>query len=307
MPVLAVAALLTLSIIGMQQPAAVPGARDATQQQTPIRPQAQPETHTQSPAPQTQPAPQDQTNNLPIPPAFITLPAGTRIQLALTSPITSRNARVGYAVRAAAVFPVTVGSQLAIPVGTYLEGVVDRVKGHDAYGRPGVEVHFTRMIFVNGYTVPLDSASTPISENRAGPLEDEPEVREAWEPAGPGVLPGSFRAADYSDSEEPADLALRTASFHVAATPATSFADASYAVAPQIQQPQPPPLPHVGPPTGLFIGLGVAAAVAVVVAALVARRGTTSLFYGAGWQFEIALEAPVSLDANAVAAAAAMP
>lgn len=304
MPLFGVAALLALSITATKQSGAVRAAQEMTQQ-------AQSETQAQSPSPQAKPqlpAPQDQTNNPPIAQAIITLPAGTRIQLALTSPITNRNARVGYAVRAAVVFPVAVGSQLAIPVGTYLEGVVDRVKGHDAYGRPGVEVHFTRMIFANGYTVPLDSATSPISENRGEPLEAEPGVREAYLPAAPTVLSRALRSGDFAESEEETGAVLGTRSYHVPPMPsAANFLDTSYAVPPQIQQPQPPPLPHVGPPTGLFIGVGVAAAVAVVVVALVARRGTTTVFYGAGWQFEIALEAPVSLDASAVAAAAATP
>ena len=75
----------------------------------------------------------------------ITIPVGTRIPLALASPITSK-ARPGDAVRAVTGFPVTVGTQLAIPVGTYVEGVIDKVTKGGRSG-PSLQMHFTRILF----------------------------------------------------------------------------------------------------------------------------------------------------------------
>src|ERR1700730_16161386 len=57
----------------------------------------------------------------------LTGPAGTRVPMTLTSPMRSNTTHQGDAVRAVAAFPVTVGKQVAIPAGTYFEGLIDRV------------------------------------------------------------------------------------------------------------------------------------------------------------------------------------
>ena len=68
----------------------------------------------------------------PAPPAAaspaITVPAGTKIPLRLTSPLGTKTAQAGDAVHAEAAFPVTAGSTVAIPPGTYVEGVIDEVR-----------------------------------------------------------------------------------------------------------------------------------------------------------------------------------
>ena len=88
----------------------------------------------------------------------IAIPAGTRIPLALTSPITTQS-RAGNSVRAVTGFPVSIGTRLVIPVGTYVEGVIDKVtKG----GRSGasLQMHFTRLVYANGYSVNIDGENT---------------------------------------------------------------------------------------------------------------------------------------------------
>jgi hypothetical protein len=70
------------------------------------RPPHAPE-NAQQPSQVQQPASTNQT---------ITIPAGTRIPLSLTSPITNKEARPGASVRAVTTFPVAVGAQTAIPV-----------------------------------------------------------------------------------------------------------------------------------------------------------------------------------------------
>jgi hypothetical protein len=74
----------------------------------------------------------------------------------LTNPILARTAKPGDAVYAAAAFPVAVKNQMAIPPGTYVQGQIDTLT------RPGwlsphaqFQIHFTKMIFANGYTVEL--------------------------------------------------------------------------------------------------------------------------------------------------------
>lgn len=105
-------------------------------------------------SPQT-PAPQDQAQTPAQKNQTVTVAAGTRIPLSLASPITNKAARPGAPVRAVTGFPVTVGTQLAIPAGAYVDGVIDHVNKGGRSG-PTVQMHFTRLIFPSGYTVPLD-------------------------------------------------------------------------------------------------------------------------------------------------------
>ena len=86
----------------------------------------------------------------------IRVPAGTRIPLALISPITG-SARAGNTVRAVTGFPIAVGAQLAIPAGAHVEGVIDKVSKRGPSG-PSVEMHFSCLVYANGYSVAIDGA-----------------------------------------------------------------------------------------------------------------------------------------------------
>ena len=88
--------------------------------------------------------------------ATITIPAGTNVPLTLATPISSR-ARRGHVVRALTAFPVTVGSRIAIPSDTYLNGVITKL---DKFA-PAVTIRFSRLIFANGYSVPINGVSSP--------------------------------------------------------------------------------------------------------------------------------------------------
>lgn len=88
--------------------------------------------------------------------AIIVLPAGTSIPLGLTAPIWTKTAKVGDGVYAQTVFPVVVGSQVAIPPGTYVGGLIDSL------ARPGLlspharlQISFANIVFRNGYVVEL--------------------------------------------------------------------------------------------------------------------------------------------------------
>jgi hypothetical protein len=89
----------------------------------------------------------------------LTIPAGTHVPLFLTTPMRAKAMRKGDSVRAVTAFPVTVGKQVAIPAGTYLEGLVDRVIKRGPTGHAGLQMHFTRIVFVNGYNVALVDAN----------------------------------------------------------------------------------------------------------------------------------------------------
>jgi hypothetical protein len=87
----------------------------------------------------------------------IALPAGTRIPLALATPISSR-ARPGDIVRAVTTVQVTGGSRVAIPAGTYVEGVITELEGPG----PAVRIRSSRLLFANGYAVPFFGAVATI-------------------------------------------------------------------------------------------------------------------------------------------------
>jgi hypothetical protein len=74
----------------------------------------------------------------------------------LISPVLARTAKVGDGVYAQAAFPVAVKNQMAIPPGTYVQGQIDTLtrlgwlSPHAQF-----QIHFTKIIFANGYTVEL--------------------------------------------------------------------------------------------------------------------------------------------------------
>lgn len=86
-----------------------------------------------------------------------------------------------------------------------------------------------------------------------------------------------------------------------AGTPAVPMANSL-----QQQAPQPPPLPQVGPSKALVIGVGTAAMVGVMATvALLAHRHARDQGrdFDTGFQFEIVLQAPLTLDRARVNAA----
>lgn len=85
-----------------------------------------------------------------------TVPAGTRVLMALQSPISTKNAQPGDPVYARTTFPVVQDGHMVIPAGSYVQGVVDRVQRPGRVkGRAELQVHFTTLILTNGYTVSL--------------------------------------------------------------------------------------------------------------------------------------------------------
>lgn len=84
----------------------------------------------------------------------LTVPSGTRIPLSLKQGISTKNARQGDPVYAVTTFPVVIGGRMVIPAGTYVQGVIDRVRrGGHVKGKPEILMHFTSLVFPNGYTV----------------------------------------------------------------------------------------------------------------------------------------------------------
>src|SRR5262252_44092 len=79
---------------------------------------------------------------------LIIIPAGTRIPLSLMIRVQNKLARRGDLVHLETTYPVVVGTEIAIPDQTYVEGVIDKVdkRGPTAHGS-GLQMHFTRLVF----------------------------------------------------------------------------------------------------------------------------------------------------------------
>ena len=206
------------------------------------------------------------------PSGSVTIAQGTSIQMALVSPIMSKSTHPGDTVRAVVAFPVTVGTQLAIPAGTYLEGMVTAVSARAPHTHmPSVQIHFTRLLFANGYSVALNGENT---QSFLLPDENKSSTVEVAELT-PMPFPGARFAMSAGD------------------------------------QPTLPPLPQVGPNPKVLAGIGFGSmvAIAAVTFALMHHRANSYDFivFDVGWQFQMVLDSPVVLDASQVAAAAAAP
>lgn len=218
----------------------------------------------------------------------IDVPAGTKIPLNLVTQIMSKSTKPGATVRAVVAFPVTVGTQLAIPAGTFVEGQLVSATAKSAkktrYGAAntasssGLQIHFTKLVYANGYTVMLDAQNTDASV-----------------------------VTDAAPSVNDAALQMPVAREH-GPDGGAAFLDG------QIGEPfpplQPPTVPRPGP-NPVAISLGVAGGfilltLGAVLLAKHAGKSVDAVLYDAGWQFSMALASPLKLDATQVMDAARM-
>jgi hypothetical protein len=213
------------------------------------------------------------------PSGVITVAEGTTVALTLVSSVKSKSTKPGDAVRAVVAFPVTVGTQLAIPPGTYVEGVVNAVtarapKTHMA----SVQLHFTKLLFANGYSVALNAVNTD-----AMVILPETESRT------------TYQVADAADG----------APYLGAGFAGEGFGAAGLGGAGQTT-PTLPPLPSVGPSPAMVAGIAVGGGVAVLLTALALSHhhgNPDYVLFDNGWQFQMVLQSPLTLDAGQIAAA----
>ena len=120
---------------------------------------------------QTTPAPAPQDAATPAPQTF-TVPAGTKVLLSLKSAINTKTAQQGDGVYLVSSFPVVGNARIMIPVGVYVQGVVDRVvRPGRVKGRAQLDLHFTTMIFPNGQVVEVPGVLNSL------PGSDGPKVK----------------------------------------------------------------------------------------------------------------------------------
>lgn len=95
-------------------------------------------------------------------PGMLAVPAGTKVQMAVTRAVWAAKAKPGDPLYLETVFPVAVGSQIAIPAGTYVSATMNAIQPPTRKAnRAQVEVHFQQIIFAGGYAVTLAGADGP--------------------------------------------------------------------------------------------------------------------------------------------------
>src|ERR1700685_1573018 len=105
-------------------------------------------------------------------PQTFTVPAGTKVLLSLKSAINTKTAQRGDGVYMVSSFPVVGSSRVMVPVGVYVQGVVDRVQRPGRVkGRAQLDLHFTTMIFPNGQVVEVPGVLNSL------PGSDGPKVK----------------------------------------------------------------------------------------------------------------------------------
>jgi len=119
--------------------------------------------------PNAKPAPAAET-----PSQTFTVPAGTKVLLSLKSGINTKTAQQGDGVYLVSSFPVVGSSRVMIPVGVYVQGVVDHVvRPGRVKGRAQIDLHFTTMIFPNGSVVEVPGVLNSL------PGSDGPKVKDS--------------------------------------------------------------------------------------------------------------------------------
>ena len=104
------------------------------------------------------------------------LAAGTRIALNLKHAITTRTAQENDPVYAEVAFPVVSNGRVVIPVGTYVQGVIQRSQRPGRVkGRGELIIHFNTLIFPSGYTLLLPGALDNIPGAEKTDMKDQKE------------------------------------------------------------------------------------------------------------------------------------
>ncbi len=105
-----------------------------------------------------------------------TVPAGTKVLLQLKNAINTRSAKPGDGVYLTSIFPVVVGNRVMLPVGVYVQGVVDRVaRAGRVKGRAQLDMHFTSIIFPNGTVVEIPGVVDALPGAKKQTVKDDQE------------------------------------------------------------------------------------------------------------------------------------
>jgi hypothetical protein len=219
-------------------------------------------------------------------PATLTIPAGTAIPLTLLTPIRKSMMRTGGAVRAEVMFPVTVGSRIAIPVGTFVDGTIDPVPAQAKPSGAFALIHFTQLTFATGYTAQLSASA------ESAMLE----------------TPGSGGAKDAAYA---GGARLVEATYSPGASGPPRFVPVDeYCPGPPFPCVEEPPSQRVGP-NPVAIALGMVGGFVLLVTGILLlmhhqNAKTDDLLLADGIQMQMTLQQPLTLDAAKVSQAAAV-
>lgn len=107
------------------------------------------------------------------------VPAGTRLPIQLRQPLSTKNAQPGDAVYAQTTFPIVVPGGMAIPAGTWVQGVVDTVKRAGRIkGTAELRFHLTTLIFSNGHTVDMAAAIEQVPGAKSASVREPGTVKQ---------------------------------------------------------------------------------------------------------------------------------
>lgn len=135
---------------------------------------------------QTTPASQPNPDAAPAAATELSIPAGTKVPVALKHAISTRGSREGDAVYAETTFPVVANGRVLIPSGTYVQGRISHIqRAGRIKGRAEVLMHFTTLIYPSGYTVLLPGA-----------IENAPGVDKTKVKDNEGTIQGDGRTAE---------------------------------------------------------------------------------------------------------------
>ncbi len=133
----------------------------------------------QNPPSQTNPKTDSPSTALAAPVTTVTIPAGARIALVLTQPVQTRYLHRGDDIYAQTVAPVTNGSDVVIPAGTFVQGKIEKIERLG--GRGELRLQSMSLTFPDGYTAPV-----------TGPLTLESDDGYALKDPGKGRITGAF-------------------------------------------------------------------------------------------------------------------
>lgn len=195
------------------------------------------------------------------------------------------------------------GAQLAIPAGTYVEGTIESVDKRGPSG-PTLQIRFTRILFANGYTVSVDA-----NNSQAQLIVPETDANSEID-----AMNGTSLTNEMGEAA-PLELASESEP-HFSLAAFTPYSESQFSQtaqrSPAQSTGQPPPLHAPGPSIGTAVGISLGATAAVIVALVVLTHhgsNPSAALFDTGWQFDMILQGPLTLDgasvANAIAATVA--
>jgi hypothetical protein len=200
-------------------------------------------------------------------PATVVVPSGTVVPITLINPIKHKSTKPGDTIRARVAFPITVGNQIAIPPGTIVEGVFNKLpKGQK---QPSISIHFTTLIYANGYTVSLDGLNTA----------------DLTLPPPPDTYAMLDRPVTHGPSPDPDPTPQTT----------TQYPNDPYAHGTTTKE------------LVAFTAGPIAFGAAIFALFHFAGQHGDYLIDPAGWQFQMVIQSPLTVDVSRVSAAAAAP